>query len=172
MMSKATADSRQQMHPAETASGTDGRASWLLCRAGHHLYAVPLEHVIENMRALPIETVFGAPRYVRGLCMIRGAPVPVVDPGLLLGEQPTKSQRLVTIRAGRRTIALAADVVLGIRAIEADLFKQLPPLLRDAAAETITAIGTLDAELLFLLHAARIIPQDLFDRLDAEGASS
>src|SRR5258708_12016072 len=162
MKSKATADSRHQMHPAEAASGTDGRTSWLLCRAGHLLYAVPLEHVIESMRALPTEAIVGAPRYVRGLCMIRGAPVPVVDPGLLLGEQPTNSQRLVTIRAGRRTIALAADTVLGIRAIEAETFDQLPPLLRDAAAETIAAVGTLDAEPLFLLHPPPINPQDLF----------
>jgi purine-binding chemotaxis protein CheW len=172
MVSEATVGWQPRKQSAETASGADGRASWLLCRAGHHLYAIPLEHVVESMRVLPIEAVFGAPRYVQGLCMIRGAPVPVVDPGLLLGEQPTNSQRLVTIRAGRRTIALMAEAVLGIRAIGAEVFSQLPPLLRDAAAETIAAIGILDAELLFFLHLTRIIPEDLFDRLDIAGASS
>src|ERR1700704_3300860 len=56
-----------------------GRTSWLLCRAGMHLCAMPLAHVIATMRVLPIEAVSGAPSYVRGLCVIRGAPVAVVD---------------------------------------------------------------------------------------------
>jgi hypothetical protein len=47
---------------------------------------------------------------------------------------------------------------------------QLPPLLRDAARDTITSIGTLDAELLFFLRAARIIPDDVLEHLDAGGA--
>ena len=58
----------------------------------------------------------------------------------------------------------------GIWAIGAERLEQLPPLLRDAATETIDAIGTLDAELLFFLRTARIVPDDLFDRLVADGA--
>jgi purine-binding chemotaxis protein CheW len=165
-----------------TPNGGNGVTSWLVCRAGPHLHAIPLEHVIESMRVLPIDAISGAPRYVLGLCIIRGSPVPVVDPGLLLndqllndqllGDQPTRSRRLVTIRAGRRTIALAVEEVLGIRAIGADTFSQLPSLLRDAAAETIAAIGILDAELLFFLHTARMVPEDLLDRFEADGAPS
>ena len=97
-----------------------------------HLCAIPLEHVIEILRVLPIEAVSGAPRYVRGLCIIRGAAVPVIDTGLLIGDQATKSERLVTIRTGSRTIALVAETVLGIRVIGTETFNALPPLLRDA----------------------------------------
>jgi purine-binding chemotaxis protein CheW len=159
---------------AATANGSDaaGRASWLICRAGTHLCAMPLERVVEIMRLLPIEAVSGAPRYVRGMCIIRGSPVPVVDTGLLLCDQAIRSERLVTIRAGSRIIAFAAETVLGIREIGAEASKGLPPLLRDAATETIAAIGTLDAELLFFLRTARIVPEELFDRLDADGAAS
>ena len=164
----ATQPRRRRLVP--TPNGGNGVTSWLVCRAGPHLHAIPLEHVIESMRALPIETISGAPRYVRGLSIIRGSPVPVVDPGLLLCDQPTQAQRLVTIRSGRRTIALAAEAVLGIRSIAPETFNQLPPLLRDAAAQTIAAIGTLDAELLFFLNETRIVPEELLDRLDADGA--
>jgi len=157
---------------APTSDGGRGVTSWLLCRAGSHLHAIPLDQVIESMRVPPIDAISGAPRYVLGLCIVRGSPVPVVDPGLLLGDQPTRSQRLVTIRAGRRTIALAVEEVLGIRAIDAETSSQLPPLLRNAAAETIAAIGTLDAELLFFLHTARIVPEDLLERFEAAGAPS
>jgi purine-binding chemotaxis protein CheW len=137
-----------------------------------HLCAIPLEHVIEILRVLPIEAVSGAPRYVRGLCIIRGTAVPVVDTGLLIGDQATKSERLITIRTGSRTIALVAETVLGIRVIGTETFNALPPLLRDAASETIAAIGTLDAELLFFLRTTLIVPQELLDRLGADGASS
>ena len=61
-------------------------ASWLLCRAGARLCALPLQNVMETMRLLPIEPVAGAPRSVLGLCPIRGAPVPVVDLQSLLAE--------------------------------------------------------------------------------------
>src|SRR6266700_1255541 len=100
---------------AAPGEGADGRTSWLLCRTGPHMYAVPLEHVIECMRVLPIDAIRAAPQYVRGLSIIRGSPVPVVDPGVLLNDAPTRSERLVTIRAGARTVALLAEAVLGIR---------------------------------------------------------
>jgi purine-binding chemotaxis protein CheW len=169
-----TAAGQPSPRPSAPTADRDeaGRQCWLLCRAGAHLCAMPLDQVIEIMRMLPIEAVSGAPPYVRGLCIIRGTPVPVVDAGLLVGEQATRSARLVTIRAGSRTIALATETVLGVRAIGSEAFDLLPPLLRDAASETITAIGILDAELLFFLRTARMVPADLFDRLDADGAAA
>jgi len=116
---------------------------------------------------LPIEQLSGAPSYVRGLCIIRGSPVPVVDTGLLIGDQVTRPERLVAISIGGRSVALAVEAVVGIRAIGAGAAEQLPPLLRDAAAEAVAAIGTLDAELLLFLRTARIVPEDLLSRLDA-----
>ena len=163
---------RKNPTAGESSADTSGAPSWLLCRAGTHLCAMPLEHVVEIMRVLPIEAVAGAPHYVHGLCVIRGLPVPVLDAGLLIGDHATRPERLVTIRIGDRTIALAVEGVLGIRSIMAGAIRQLPPLLRHAAAETIAAIGTLDAELLFFLNTARIVPEDVLERLGAEGAAS
>jgi purine-binding chemotaxis protein CheW len=162
----------ERVAAAPIGAGEAEEASWLLCRAGAHLCAMSIAHVIEIMRALPIEAISGTPPYVRGLCIIRGAPVPVVDIGLLLGGQTTRAGRLVAIRAGSRTIALAVETVEGIRVIGPEAFNQLPPLLRDAATATIAAIGALDTELLFVLHTARIVPDDLLVRLDADGAAT
>jgi purine-binding chemotaxis protein CheW len=174
MVSEATAAAArpQRRRSAATADDEGRRTSWLLCRTGTHLCAIPLGHVIEILRVLPIEAVAGAPPYVLGLCIIRGTAVPVVDIGLLIGDQTTNSERLITIRAGSRTIALATETVLGIRAIGAETFGGLPPLLRHAASETIAAIGTLDAELLFFLRTALVVPQELLDRLGPDGAAS
>jgi purine-binding chemotaxis protein CheW len=150
-----------------------GVADWLLCQAGRQLYAVPIAHVIEIMRILPVDSIAGAPPYVRGLCVIRGAPVPVVDIGLLVGNQAMQAGRFVTIKAGDRTIALQVEAVLGIRVFAADTFSQLPPLLRDVATETVAAIGTRDTELLLALRAGRIVPESVFNDLDRDdGAQS
>jgi len=151
----------------ERAADYSGLASWLVCRAGTHLCAMPLQDVLEVMRMLPIEQLSGAPSYVRGLCIIRGSPVPVVDTGLLIGDQVTRPERLVAISIGGRSVALAVEAVVGIRAIGVGASEQLPPLLRDAAVEAVAAIGTLDAELLLFLRTARIVPEDLLSRLDA-----
>jgi purine-binding chemotaxis protein CheW len=158
--------------PAAPSAIAGAPGQWLLCRAATHLWAIPIEHVIESMRALPIEVVAGAPRYMRGLCIVRGAPVPVVDTGLLVADRPTAPNRLVCVRAGDRTIALVAESVLGLRSFRDQALSQLPLLLRDAAADAIVAIGTLDAELLFLLRTARIVPDELFERLDLAGVGA
>jgi purine-binding chemotaxis protein CheW len=173
MVNEATAAFRSPPdRAAPTADAPGRRPSWLLCRAGTLLCAIPLEHVIETLRVLPIEAVAGAPRYVRGLSVIRGAAVPVIDAGLLVGDQPTSPERLITIKTGSRTIALAVETVVGISALGAETVTALPPLLRDAASEAIAAIGTLDAELLIFLRAARMVPPDVLDRLTADGASA
>lgn len=131
---------------------------------------MPLGQVIETMRVLPIKPVTGAPSYVCGLCIIRGEPVPVVHAAVLITDRASQATRLVTIRTGARTVALAADAVLGICSVETGELKELPPLMRGAAAETISGIAMLDAELLLFLRTARIFTQDLFDRLVADGA--
>ena len=159
-------------NPLQPAAGDAGQTAWLLCRAGTVLCALPLAQVVEVMRLLPIEMVAGAVPPVRGLCIIRGAPVPVVDAGSLLGESTMRAERLVAIRVGARRVALAVTSVLGIRWIEAQALHRLPPLLRDAASETIAAIGTLDAQLMFFLNAARIVPPALLEGAEPAGGAA
>ena len=156
---------------AAIAPDPAGGSSWLLCRAGAGLCALPLEHVVEIMRALPVEAVAVPSPCLRGLSIIRGQPVPVVDLGMLLGEPSCEAARLVAVTVGGRPVALAVTAVLGVRTLDpTTLSSALPPLLRDAAGDAVSAIGTLDAELLFLLQAGRLVPQSLFDQLDAGAA--
>lgn len=136
------------------------------------LCALPIECLVETMRPLPIEQVAGAPPYVRGVSIIRGVPVPVVDIGLIVGGGLTDSARLVTLRVAGRTIALAVDAVVGVTAIAADAFGQLPPLLQNAATDTIAAIGAIDEKFLVLLRAGRIVPDDVLARFDNAEATS
>lgn len=142
----------------------------LFCRAGSRLCALPLEHVIETMRPLPIEPLTGTPPFVCGLAIIRGVPVPVLHIGKLLSGEGTSPRRFVTVKVRNRQVALAVDGVLNVSPLAAALLHELPPLFGDAGSDAVSAIGALDAELLLVLRTARLIPEDLWARLGAEGS--
>ena len=130
----------------------------LVCRVGGLSCALPLEAVIETMRPMPVESVSGMPRFVLGMSIIRGAPVVVVDAGLLLGDHASTAGRAVTVRADSRTIALLVDAVIGVRTLTA--VEDLPPLLDRAAGDAVAAIAALDNALFLVLRGARLVPED------------
>ncbi|HLG56353.1 MAG TPA: chemotaxis protein CheW [Vicinamibacterales bacterium] len=146
------------------------RESSLLCRVGNLLCALPLEHVEETMRPLAIEPLAGAPAFVRGLAVVRGIAVPVVDAAALLGVGIGRPTRFVSVKAGSRRVALAVDAVEGIRRIPPASLDALPPLLGNSNADAISAVGTLDAELFLVLRSGRLVPDDLWATLKTDSS--
>jgi purine-binding chemotaxis protein CheW len=144
----------------------------LICRVGSVLCAIPIEHVVETMRPPAVDGLPGMPRYVAGMTIIRGGPMPVVVASRLFGKEETSPERLVVIRAGPRKIGLAVDGVLGVRPVAGDLLQRLPPLFGAAAGEAVSDIGTLDGDLMVVLQAARTVPDEVFAALEAESAAS
>ncbi len=128
--------------------------------------ALPVGAVIETMRPLAIQKIAAAPAAVLGIAVIRGVPTVVIDASQLLGADPVAPHRFVTVRLGTRSIALAVDAVIGVRILSSAQFHALPPLL--AGAVSIDALGTLDAELVVMLRAACLVPEDVLRELDAE----
>ena len=119
---------------------------------------------------MPIESLT-SPSFVQGLSIIRGVPTPVVDAGALLGATDApRSTRLVVLRLDARRVALAVEDVLGVRTIPAASLAELPPLLRDAAREVVSALGALDAELLIVLHASYLVPESVWDTISVQAA--
>lgn len=127
--------------------------------------ALPLFHVMETMRPLPIEPLSGAPSFVHGVAVIRGIPTPVVDLGDLVGAPGGPRGRFITLRLGGRQAALSVGDVLGIRELDATMTQKLPPLLQEASRDVIEAIGTLDAQFLVVLRAGWDLPQDVWSAL-------
>jgi purine-binding chemotaxis protein CheW len=116
--------------------------------------------VVEVMRPLPLERVAEAREFVRGMSIVRGAAVPVVDARRLLGgEEPAPGGRLVSLRVGARSVALHVDAVLGIRELAPELLQEVPPLLGEASDARI-ALGAVDGRLLELLDTARLLPPE------------
>jgi purine-binding chemotaxis protein CheW len=141
---------------------------FLLCRVRARWCALPLKQVIETLRPLPTAPITGAPAFVMGLAIIRGAPVPVVDLSYLLNATASEPTRLVCVKTERGCIALAVDHVQGVRSFASSSLHTLPPLLQCADAQVIAAIGMLDTELLFVMQTARLVPVDLWDALGSE----
>jgi purine-binding chemotaxis protein CheW len=138
----------------------------VISRVGGRHCALPLAHVVETLRLGPVEPIAGAPPYVLGVATIRGELVPVVDLAQLLGIGGAQPARLVTVDVDDRRVALAVDAVIGVRDID-DEEHDLPPLLRDAAADVVASVGRLDGQLLLVLQAAHLVPDAVWDRVTA-----
>lgn len=129
----------------------------LVARVRGILCALPVSAVVETMRPLPVEPVAGAPPFVAGLSIVRGAPLPVLDLAMLLGLGPGEPGRMVVIRVGERRAAILVDHVEGLRSI--DEVREIPPLLSRAAREVVEAVGVLDDQLLAVLRSARLLQE-------------
>jgi len=141
---------------------------WLMCRVGDRLLAVPLACVVETMRPLPLRAFAGAPRFILGVSVIRGAVVPVIDVASVLGVQDARPARFVTVRLDDRIVALALDAVLGVRTLDDATLHDVPPLLGALDQAVLAAIGTLDSGLLLVLRDARLVPESVWATLDEQ----
>ena len=144
----------------------------LVVRVQTRVCAVPLMHVVETMRPLPVESISGVPSFVRGVSIIRGVPTPVVDLGAVLGAPGGTTERFVTLRLGDRQVALSVDAVLGVRDVGLSAIQELPPLLRGASKDVVEAIGTLDEQFLMVLRAGWELPDEVWQALAAQDQGS
>jgi purine-binding chemotaxis protein CheW len=145
----------------------------LVVMVGARACAFPLHHVAETMRPLPIEPVAGTPGFVRGVAVIRGTPTPVVDLKALLenSENSPSYGRFVTLKLDERRVVIGVDSVVGLRNLDSAQLGELPPLLRDVNSDLIASFGTRDAQLLLVLRAARIVPDEVWTTLAAAEAA-
>lgn len=134
----------------------------LLFRAGSLLCALPLEDVVETMRPLPVRPLAGLPAFVRGLSVLRGVPLPVVDAAALLGGETAAATRFVSVRGGRGGLALATGEVLGVADETADG--------RDAAGDpALAGIAVRGTEPLLRLRAATVVPAGVWTAIGRHG---
>lgn len=122
------------------------------------------------MRPLAVETIAGVPAFIRGLAVVRGVPIPVVDAASLLGGDDSHTTRFVTVKTGSRRVALAVDAVVGVVEIPPSSLEALPLLFQDASLDVISAVGTMDAALLLVLRSTRLVPEEFWPALEADCA--
>jgi len=143
----------------------------LVIRTGALRCAVPVDHVLETMRPLPVRSLACAPGFVLGAAVIRGEPVPVVDLASLLSAPSAAVARFVLLQAGSHKVALAVESVTGVQVLAPHSVSNLPPLLAGLQAGAVAAIGALDKDLLLVLETARLVPDDVWASLPGPEAS-
>ena len=134
---------------------------------GARACAFPLHHVAETMRPLTIKHVAGTPGFVCGVSVIRGMPTPVVDLKALLEncENSPSYGRFVSLKLEDRRVVIGVDSVVGLINLDSTQMGELPPLLKDLDANLIESFGSRDAQLLLVLRAARIVPEEVWTTL-------
>jgi purine-binding chemotaxis protein CheW len=138
----------------------------VVCRVAEVMAAIPIEHVIETMRPLPLSPFEGLADPFEGIAVIRGKPAPVLSARRLLGlPLSLAATRFVVLRAGSRTVALAVDSVVGIRALDVAATETWPELAVRISAEKASSIGLLDRRLLMCLQASRLIDEATWQKL-------
>ena len=131
----------------------------LVCRVGSRACALPVANVLETMRPLPVEPFADMPRFVRGLAIVRGEALPVVDGRALFACEPDAgAARFVRLAYGGRRAVLVVDVVLGVEWIDESALAHMPPLLGPHNGELAERVGAVDGALMVLLDAARVLP--------------
>jgi purine-binding chemotaxis protein CheW len=140
------------------------RSTVLVVKVGARACAIPLRYLAETMRPLVIEPVPGVPGFVAGVSVIRGIPTPVVDLRALIesSERSAIFGRFVTLKVGGRQVAIAVDSAVGLMDLDSAEPGELPPMLRDADARLIEAIATRDGQLLMVLRATSIVPDEVW----------
>ena len=134
--------------------------STLVFRVGSLLCALPLEDVVETMRPLPVRPLAGTPTYVRGVAIVRGAPVPVVDLAALLGEGRCEATRFVTVRGGRGEAAVITGSIVGIvHDGPVPPAGDQGPAGGDGSVRPVAAVGVQGTEPLLLLRGTGLVPE-------------
>lgn len=131
----------------------------LLVRTGGRLCGLPVAAVAETMRPLPVTPIAGTPAFVRGISIVRGEPMPVVDLAVLLGGDAEAAEvtRFVAVRAGARRAALAVASVVGVAHLDPAAARTMP-LVRDACGGALESLRARDEDLLVVLGSARVVP--------------
>jgi purine-binding chemotaxis protein CheW len=146
----------------------------LIAEAQSIVCAIPIVHVDEIMRPLPTETLAGMPSFVMGLAIVRGEPTPVVHLGAFLGgrREPRPCMRYVAVRVDSRRVALAVEVVHGVREVDRASAAPLPALLGEDNGDRIAAVGVVDSRLLVVLRAVRVVPAEVWEAMSTRRATS
>lgn len=150
----------EPVKPAAPAAPHASEQRFVLFRLGQQDFAVPLEHVLEISRPLPITPVPNTPDWLLGVANVRGDIISMVDLTTFFGlGSPEQSSR------GRLIVARAADLVVGLIVAEVAGIRPVPraattlpsALLEGRVATYLQGVAPLGERLISLLDLERLL---------------
>jgi purine-binding chemotaxis protein CheW len=150
---------------APSPDARDGARVLLGCfEVGGRPVAIDVAQLREVVRFQPATPLPGAPAQIEGVIDLRGALVPVVDLGRLLGGEPLRPgprSRIAVAEIDGLAIGLAVDAALEILAVDAAALGDLPALAVHSGCEATRAIvrrpGAAPIALLSLEHVVETL---------------
>ena len=147
------------MTPADAA--TEQRREFLTFRLGAESYAVDILKVQEIRDVERVTRVPHVPRYLRGVINLRGAIVPVVDLGLMLGfpePLPLASASAIVLNAAGRLTGLVVASVSDVVAFSEEEIRPAPELGAERAGiGAIAGIAVRGGSALLILDVERLL---------------
>jgi purine-binding chemotaxis protein CheW len=125
-------------------------------------YSLPLSHITEIGRPLPITPLPNVPAWALGVSNLRGDIISVVDLRAFLGKSPLVSKRdcrMIVVRSRREdiTTALLVDHVREIRRLVSEKITLPTALIEDLSASYMHGVYEHDGRLLVLLEPERLM---------------
>jgi purine-binding chemotaxis protein CheW len=140
-------------------AGAESRVTLAAFRVGNAVYALDVAHVREVVRWQNITPLPKAPRLIEGVIDLRGAVVPVVDLGRVLGAAAVTvgtGARIAIVVEGGLVMGLAVDAALEVMSVDATELEDPPALAiqagYDAARAVVRRPGAAPVLLLSLEH--------------------
>jgi purine-binding chemotaxis protein CheW len=146
--------------PADTAGAAERpRRDFLTFRLGPETYGVDILKVQEIREVDRVTRVPHVPPYLRGVINLRGAIVPIVDLGLMLGFRealPVEHANAIVLNAEGRLTGLVVGAVSDVVALSEEEIRTAPDL-GDRGARSISGIGVRDEGSILLLDVAHLL---------------
>ena len=101
-----------------------------------------------------------APATSCGVVNLRGAMLPIVDLGALLGlpaTAPTKQNVIIVVEAGGQVAGLLVDGVSDILTLTNEMLQPAPPIAAGAGIANIAGLVEVEGHLLTLLHLDTLV---------------
>ncbi len=138
----------------------DTQLNTLIIRLDRELYALPSSAIREVARYRDITPIPGAPAVFPGIISQRGAIIPVADIRPLLGldtPQTTRSSRLVLLVHEETDVALHADAVLDLTAIDPESVSPAPSAIDPSRGRLLSGIARADEQPVMMIDLGAVI---------------
>jgi purine-binding chemotaxis protein CheW len=133
------------MSQADAPDKDRARREFLSCRVGGETYGIDILKVQEIREVDAVTRVPHVASFVRGVINLRGAIVPIVDLGLMLGfAEPLglAEASAIVLSVDRRMVGLVVSSVSDVIALADDEIVPAPELAGRAVGAAIEGIGT------------------------------
>ncbi|RKH68514.1 chemotaxis protein CheW [Corallococcus llansteffanensis] len=155
------ARARALARPAELPVLPGSQREVLRFRASGQMYALESRFILEVMRAPELTPLPGAPPLLRGLTLLRGEVLPVVELAPLFGRPAAQAQGpVLVVGTTRPELGLRTDEVTEVAVLTGTELLPAPPSLEEEAGALVAGVspdGTLVLEGEALLGDSRLV---------------